>query len=750
MSLLLATFALQLGQWEPVVTPYFKKEPLAIRSVTPLTPVTKRFEVEEFKVDLGATFDNPFDPSDISLDAKVISPKGESCSVPGFFYRSFDRALKDGKEVLTKKEEPEWRLRVCPMETGLYTLTLSVKDRTGSITSEPIHFKAEASDAHGFLKVSPRNRQYFEYSDGTSYYPIGANICWGNDRGSFSYDEWLPAYGGVGANYTRLWLGPSWVTFAMELSGKSEEGKGMGQFELANAWRLDEVLGKAQQNGMNVMLTIDSYNTLRAHDAFPAWDKAPVNRDNGGPLRIWTDFWTNSQMDRFYKAKLRYLVARYSAFPNVMAWEFWNEVDLTEDDSSDVVQAWHQRMGDSLRAMDPYHHLVSTSLSNSMGNRNLDLLPELDFAQTHSYNNPDVAGGVLYQQSRKAEWGKPHFVSEIGADASSPRMAQDPTGLQIHDPIWMSLATGSSGAAIPWWWDSLIAPKNLYPLFGAAAKFAKGIDWPGEDFHRSNVDIGYQQPPIPAERKDLSFESGPVQWADGDANRPHIVTVFHGKADGDLPLPGIQHGERNHPAWHNPVRFKVNLDRQTRFDVIVGDVSGSGGATLQLSLDGDPVMTRDFPAGENGAQGGSVSKYSGRYGITVPSGDHTITVENIGNDWFMAGYRFVDLNKRTGPPLQAWAIEGNSTVIVWARPEGRTWHRVIVDKTQFPPVQPSIISLEGLSAGDWRMEIWDTWRGQATSISTIHVGISGKVRMPIPVVVNDVAVKLTKLVPGHK
>ena len=37
---------------------------------------------------------------------------------------------------------------------------------------------------------------------------------------------------------------------------------------------------------------------------------------------------------------------------------------------------------------------------------------------------------------------------------------------------------------MPWWWDNLIAPKNLYSLFGSIAKFTKGIDWPGEDFRR--------------------------------------------------------------------------------------------------------------------------------------------------------------------------------------------------------------------------------------------------------------------------
>ena len=715
-----------------------------MQKVVVVKPKVGRYDVEELKVDLTATYDNPFDPTDVAVDAEVTAPDGSHVSVPGFFYRAFDRALKDGKEAVSKSGDPEWRIRVNASALGENSVIVTVRDRSGTISSKPVSFTVTESAHHGFVRVSPRSHQYFEWTDGTSYFPLGVNMAWGNDPGTFSYDSWIPDYGKVNANYLRIWLGPAWVTCGLEQTGKSEDGKGMGQLDLGNAWKLDHILQLAASNGMNAMLTIDSYNTLRAHTGYPAWDKAPQNKDNGGPIRIWTDFWTNSQIERFYKAKIRYLVARYSAYSNVMAWEFWNEVDLTEDYSLDVVQNWHQRMGDFLRASDPYHHLVTTSQGDSMGNRSLDLLPQLDFFQTHSYNNPDVAGGVLYQQSRKSEWGKPHFVGEIGADAGGPRTEEDPTGLQIHDPLWMSIATGSSGSAMPWWWDSLIAPKKLYPLFGSAAAFVKDVDWPGEDFRRVNFSISYQTPPKIAERKDLVFEGGPIQWKDGEANRPKTVSVIKGRTDGDIPLPGILHGVRNHRDWHNPVRFKVNLQQPNRFEVLVGEVSGYGGATLQVSLDGDPVMTRDFAAGENAAQGQSVSKFSGVYGIDVPTGEHTITVENIGNDWFMVSYRFPKLLKRSGPPIQAWGIEGKSKVLIWARPEGRTWRRVIVDKQVYSPVVPSLLEFDGVAPGKWHGELWDTWKGSIISEFEVQASFGGRVKVPVSTFAKDIAIKLTR------
>jgi len=733
---------------DPIVTPYFRKEPLGIQSASVSSSTIAQFALEEISVGLTATYDNPFNPADFVLDADVTTPSGSKYTIPGFLFRQFDRSLKDGKEVVSAKNDSDWRVRLCPTEIGNYTVVLRAKDRSGSVTGDPIHFTATSSGAHGFIGISSKNRQYFSYSDGTSYFPIGANVCWGNDKGTFSYDDWLPAYSKVGANYFRLWLGPSWVTFAIETPGKPEEGHGLGQIDLGDAWKLDQVLKSADALGMKAMLTIDSYNTLRAHNAYPAWDKSPYNKDNGGPLRIWTDFWTNSDVDRWYRAKLRYLVARYSAFQNVMSWEFWNEVDLTEDYSSEVVKAWHKRMGDALRSIDPYHHLLTTSIADSMGNRNLDLLPQLDYAQTHNYNSPDIAAAVLYQQARKSEWGKPHIVGEIGADASGPRTTDDPQGLQIHDPIWMSLATGSSGTAMPWWWDSLIAPKNLYSIFGAAANFIKGIDWPSEDFRRTNLNLSYQSPPKLAERRDLTFENGPVQWADGEFNHPQSVTIRGEAVEGDPTLPGIQHGVRNHRDWHNPVRFKVRFAKETRFEVVVGDVSGYGGATLQISIDGDPVMTRAFNTGENASMGQSVSKFAGAYAITIPKGEHTVLVENIGNDWFMVNYRFPSLMARTAPAIQGWCITGNSTALIWLRPEGRTWQRVIMSKQTFPATSPSYASLEGLASGDWLAEVWNTWSGEVQSHQVLHIGINGHVRIPVPSFRNDIAVKLTKVPVG--
>lgn len=724
----------------PLKTPYTQRMRHEIRAVSPSAKTLPRFDLLEVDVDLTATFDNPFDPADVALEAIVTPPSGEEYVVPGYFDRPFSRREENGEEKLDPAGPPRWRIRLSPKEEGRHRVTVRLRDRDGNAVPKEFDFDSTAARSFGFVRVSPRDRRFFEFSEGKPYYPIGANTAWAGPKGTADYDRWFPAYGAAGANFGRLWLSPAWTTFGLEQTGKPEEGKGMGQFDLANAWRLDHVLNLARDNGMFLMLCIDSYNILRNEDASPYWDKTPHNADNGGPLRLWSDFWEDPQMDRLYKNKLRYLVARYGAMRSVFAWEFWNEVDLTRDFKVAPVRAWHQRMAEELKKLDPYDHPVATSTSNTMGVRDLEQLPELDFFQTHHYGSPDLASTVAIQQSRKA-WGKPHLIGEIGADAAGPRAEEDPMGHQIHDPMWAAMATGVAGGAMPWWWDNLIDPKGLYPLFRSLALFTYEVDFPGEAFLQNKPVFGYANPKGPKPRRDISIVGQPAIWTNHNFNRPRSITVQNGQPDGTK-ISEAQHGLRNHPSWHNPILFKLYLDRPTRFEVEVGRVSGYGGATLRIEMDGGRILTRDF-ADTDPAKTDDLNQYAGVYGITVPAGYHTVKVENVGADWFMASYRL--LGARSGgdrPPLNGWAIVGNRTALGWVRVEGRTWPRVALFKRPPTASPPSVMRLNGLASGTYSVVLWDTWKGALEKNLSIKVGLDGVARIPLPAIDDDLGVKL--------
>jgi hypothetical protein len=449
-------------------------------------------------------------------------------------------------------------------------------------------------------------------------------------------------------------------------------------------------------------------------------------------------------MAQLYRNKLRYLVARYGYSPHVLSWELWNEVDIITGYRTALVRDWHAQMAAALRAMDPYRHLLTTSFANTSGDKGVDTLPGLDYVQTHHYNSPDLAVTVARAQAQKALYGKPHIVGEIGADSGGGRSKDDPQGLQIHDPLWASIATGSSGTAQPWWWDNYIHPRNLYPLFAAVARFTAGINWPAEGLRPSTPRLEWQARPDPLPRADIALKAGPATWIASEFNRPRRVSVTQTGALGELPVASIQHGLGGHRDLHNPVTFELDLPWATRCEVEVGDVSGYGGAALKMSLDGQTALTKDFPDPDGSKDTRTLKQYAGVYGLDVPKGPHTVAVENIGADWFMASYRFRGAIEPAGPPLLCWALIGTNTALVWARVEDRTWQRVCALKAVVPSSPASVLLLPGLTPGQWTAELWDTWNGTVTEKKEITVPTSGEARLALPPVEKDIAVKLRR------
>ena len=731
----------------PIITPYQSKEMLLATTIKSASKEANLFEPTEFEIDIKATFDNPFDSSDISVRVEVREPDGKSFYVPAYFDMDCERTLVNGKEVVSKKGPGKWRARIGFRKLGTHKVGASVRDRNGSSATN--EFSVEVKDAirSGFARISEKDHRYFQTSEGKSFFPLGANVCWGGDEGTFSYDKWIPQYAAQGCNYFRVWLSPHWSTFGIEQPGLSRDGKGLGQFSIENLWRLDYVLKLARKYDMKVKLCFDSYNMLREKDAYPSWEDGVFNIANGGILHSPIEFWQSPSMDRFYVEKLKYFVARYSGDPTVFAWEFWNEVDLTRDFPVDLAKDWHQRMATELKKLDPYNHLVTTSFSNAMGTKEIDLLSEIDYIQTHHYGSPDVISQIAIQQSRKGNWGKPHYIAEIGADAGGPRIEDDPTGLQIHDPLWISVCMGSSGAAQPWWWDNLIEPKGLYPLFGSVAKFVKGIDWQNEAFRQTQPNFDWKVKPSPLPRKDVNIQGGPMSWQASPYNLPRTVRVTPETVTGQLPVSGILHGTGNHLDCHNPITFACELDRATTFDVIVSSVSGYGGAKLKIELDGSSYLTRDFVDADGTTKGDTLNQYNGTYTVTIPAGKHTLYVSNTGQDWLTASYRFRDLNPRLTPPLISWATVGDSVAIAWIRVEDRTWSKICVQKEKVAPAPPSLFSLNGLASGDWKVALWDTWKGEELKSSIVKIGLDGKLKFELPAIESDIAVKAVRISP---
>jgi hypothetical protein len=464
--------------------PFAKQAPLALRTATPNATSIPRYGKFELTLDLAATFDNPFDPAEVDVWASFTSPQGRVVRVNGFLDQSHTRKLDNRRERIEPAAEPVWKIRFAPDTEGRWHYRVFAKDRSGAASLPEVEFTATASTNAGFLRRSERNPRGFACDNGQPFFAVGENVCWGGQRGSFDYDDWLPALSKAGGNWIRIWM-CSWncaLEWSRESRGEWRQGTyhGVGVYSLDNAWKLDTILDVADRHGVLVMLCFGTYGEFRDGGYFGEgqWKANPYNATNGGPCLKPEEFWTNATARQLYRQRLRYLAARYGWRTGIQSWEFWNEQPAPAPWVGEMARFLKGTGEFAGQPADPYGHLVTTTY----GNADVWKIPEIDFSQSHHYgmgNEPDHAP-VIHKDARDHfRFGKPHLMAEFGIDWRSPdnKYDADGKGINLHNGLWASAMSGNAGGAMIWWWDSYVHPKNLYGHFTPLRRFADAVPW---------------------------------------------------------------------------------------------------------------------------------------------------------------------------------------------------------------------------------------------------------------------------------
>jgi len=440
-----------------------------INSVAANAQSLARYEKLELTIDLSAAYQNPFDPAQIDVRATFSGPDRKAIGVPGFYWQDFESALASGKEVLTPRGQPTWKVRFTPMQEGAWSYTVSVKTPGGSAMSAPASVNVTPAQRHGFVRIDRRDPAYFAFDDDTPYVAIGQNVGWYGDGGTHDYERWFGKMHAQGANFARVWMA-SWAT-AIEW-----KDTGLGDYtkRLDRAWQLDRIFDLAAQNDIYIMLMLLNHGAFNT-GVNPEWDQNPYNAANGGPCRKPEDFATNPQARDLFKRRLRYIAARWGYSPNLLAWEWWNEVDWTPLRGADMQVPWIREMSAFLATLDPYEHLRTTSYASG-GDEAVFAMPEIDISQRHIYNPADPAETFPRGMAEMLPANKPALYGEFGSGAEGADATQDPQGVHIHNALWAGILTKGSGTGMSWWWDTYIDPLDLYPLFAGPAAFLKGED----------------------------------------------------------------------------------------------------------------------------------------------------------------------------------------------------------------------------------------------------------------------------------
>jgi hypothetical protein len=620
-------------------------------------------------------------------------------------------------------------VRYCPKEPGVHRYVVRRKGVDAPLAQGEV--KVAASRRPGFLRIAGPGARYVTRESGKPVVLIGENVCWPSQAGLGDYDAWLTHLAAAGGNYVRVWMAP-WA-FGIEWDQ-------LGRYQQDRAADLDYVLALARKLGINVMLCLDYHGFLRANEG--SFGASPYAASRGGPCQKPTDFLTSEAAKAQYKKRLRYIVARYAAYDNLLSWELWNEVDIIEGYNSDLVTALHQEMARYIRSVDPYAHIITTSTASSYGDPKLWSLPEIDYVQSHTYSGVDKgAEAVELAKAHTTRFNKPFLIGEFGINGGDGTRLQDPEGLYIHDGAWGGILGGCMGTAMTWWWDSYIEPGNLYHLWTPVAKFSADITASARPFPADALSAAYATPQSQVTFDDLPLEGHKGSWEEATYNTPQTFTVGRDGTIGNFDnLATVLHGVRNHPKLHNPATFEVDFAKPGRFVARVYGVSGYGGAKLKISVDGQPVFDRDFDAGS--VKSGEIHDYDRSYPVDVPAGKHTIKVENDGNDWVYIDYLLVGYAERTTPNYLAAGLVDGKRAWLWLHNRQSVWYRkarVGLDPT---PIPASRLSLKGMPDGAYTVEWWDTWTGKVASRAK-GAAKGGVLRVDAPGFERDVACKVT-------
>lgn len=477
-------------------------------TVSPITSTTVgRYEKFEAGVRLNIdNFSNPFDPLDIDIYAIFTNTAtGASQRVNAFWYQDYEMHedtpdptlfpdpntnrtcyIKDGREVsdpefLTPVETNlPWRVRFAPDYIGLWSYKIYVKKGAQTTETSTFFLECVASSNKGYLSVG-NNKTHFVYKDSDnrkdeiSFVPLGVNTMTNLrlssvfNRAHYRYTKSvMEKLSGAGGNTIRAFMAQD--QFGVEWS---EDGLGQYWKRQNKAFLLDKTIQEAEHLGMKIQLVLLSNHEFDSTH----WPHNPYRELISAPNdSAQVQFFSNSECIRFFKQRLRYIIARWGYSTSILAYELWNETMLLhhavptvwQNGNPQIIQDWIQNIVSYGKSLDNKH--MYTNSAGGPGRVNIGDA-SLDFLQDHYYTNDKnfPAQLSIFAQYSTQNYQKPYITGEFGTrDKCFPLQqafthdwfkssygdgyyAQDNT--EFHNSIWSGLFNGS--AAPPYYWFDL-------------------------------------------------------------------------------------------------------------------------------------------------------------------------------------------------------------------------------------------------------------------------------------------------------
>ncbi len=663
--------------------------------------VFDRLDVHVF---LSATYQNPYDYDEVRVWGEFLEPGGKGLRIDGFYMEGYE--FKGNQGAIQESGEQGFFLRFSPQKTGTYELRVWVEDKNGTDSSDWISFECMAhqgSKKKGYIRKTRSN--YLEFDNGDTFLPVGHNIAWPNGSAYANYTAWLSALKAGGGNYFRLWH----CHWGLSLEWKGFGYGGLKDYMQSKAFYLDWLHEYCEVQDIYVMLCLHHHGQVSTQ-VNPNWSDNPYNAANGGMCPTTLDFFTDSMAKAYTKNRLRYIVARWGYSRSILAWELLNEADWTNGFEQHLpeIADWHQEMAQFIKAIDPNQHLITTSLAEENGHSLLWTLPEIDFSQTHKYLPTSNIERALARASKEQldTYDKPTLIGEFGISTDGQGLSNlDPRGIHFHNGLWGSFFGGSLGTGAYWWWGRYIHAQNLYHHYSGFSTLLSSIPL---------KESAYVPAPsyVEGARGELKLIPD-LGW--GFKGQKHIWVSKDGREEHNYSLAGFLYGKKWNSQHRSPPNFIVDFDRAGSFVIKTGSGHGKK-PEISIYLNGILVLKED----------GHVNT---RYKINVPSGRHSIKVENTGKDWIgIASYIFEGI----GSAVDAYALvsEDKSSAVAWLL-NHRYNHEEIAFSGLPKAVSGAELSIPHIEAGSYEAQWYDCMTAGLKKSEIVHSD-GTNLKIPIP------------------
>ena len=424
---------------------------------TPTTPVI-------LSIKSLPSAENNFDRDQALVTARLTRPDNSVITVDGYWYQEYKLQNINGNRNIVKVGDPYWRMAFSSTVAGRYSLEILATIK-GEKYTIPLYTVETSYSTLPKIKTEGKS---FKRGD-KPFIPIAYNIAWaGRFEEVERYDQWFSQASKAGVNVARVWMA-AWSL------GIEWTDTGLGDYtkRMDRAWLLDQVFMLAAKYGIGIDLVLINHGAFST-STNPEYYSNPYAKENGGPLASAAEFATNEIAWKFWERRLRYIVARYSAYPSLMTWEYWNEVNFTPISSTDL-KKWIIKSNTVLDQSDAYRTLRTNSWSSGASQQDWS---DLDYAVTHVYDPSDPIKSLTVQAEalRGVLTNKPILVGEMGSGTVTEDPFSDPRGLHLHNSQWAATFVGFAGPASYWWWDNYIEPLGLWGHTKGLSKLTKDLD----------------------------------------------------------------------------------------------------------------------------------------------------------------------------------------------------------------------------------------------------------------------------------